>query len=54
MAVGTDTELAATTITRLNAAGIRIDDFRLERPSLDDVFLTLTGHTGPAEEATTS
>ena len=54
VAVGTDTELAATAITRLNAAGIHIDDFRLERPSLDDVFLTLTGHTGPAEEAPTA
>ena len=54
VAVGTDTELAAAAITGLNAAGIHIDDFRLERPSLDDVFLTLTGHTAPAEEAPTS
>jgi daunorubicin resistance ABC transporter ATP-binding subunit len=54
VAVGTDTELAATAITRLNAAGIHIDDFRLERPSLDDVFLSLTGGTGSAEEAPTS
>ncbi len=42
--VGSDTELAARVITRLNAEGVHIDDFRLERPSLDDVFLTLTGH----------
>ena len=54
VAVGTDTELAATAITRLNAAGIHIDDFRLERPSLDDVFLTLTGHSAPTEETPTS
>jgi daunorubicin resistance ABC transporter ATP-binding subunit len=44
--VGTDTELAASAITRLGQAGVHIDDFRLERPSLDDVFLTLTGHAG--------
>ncbi len=54
VAVGTDTELAATAITRLNAAGIHIDDFRLERPSLDDVFLSLTGRPGQPEEAPTS
>jgi daunorubicin resistance ABC transporter ATP-binding subunit len=45
--IGTDTELAATTITRLGEAGISLDDFRLERPSLDDVFLTLTGGDAP-------
>ena len=28
----------------LDAAGIRIDDVGLRRPTLDDVFLTLTGH----------
>src|SRR5436190_6420401 len=28
----------------LDAAGIRIDDIGLRRPTLDDVFLTLTGH----------
>jgi len=47
VAVGTDTELAAAVITRLSAAGVHIDDFRLERPSLDDVFLNITGHTTP-------
>jgi len=34
---------------RLVRAGIDIDDIGLRRPSLDDVFLTLTGHT--AEDA---
>ncbi|MGH3445281.1 MAG: ATP-binding cassette domain-containing protein, partial [Nocardioidaceae bacterium] len=33
----------------LDTAGIGIDDVGLRRPTLDDVFLTLTGHT--AEEA---
>jgi ABC-2 type transport system ATP-binding protein len=33
----------------LDAAGLRLDDLALRRPTLDDVFLTLTGHA--AEEA---
>ncbi|MSO36664.1 MAG: ATP-binding cassette domain-containing protein [Acidimicrobiia bacterium] len=33
-----------TAIRTLDAAGIRIDDLSLRRPSLDDVFLHLTGH----------
>lgn len=32
-------------VRKLDAAGLAIDDFRLRRPSLDDVFLTLTGRT---------
>lgn len=48
--VGTDTALATAVITRVDQAGIHLDDFRLERPSLDDVFLTLTGHSGADEE----
>ena len=28
----------------LRDAGITVDDIGLSRPSLDDVFLTLTGH----------
>ena len=35
----------------LEAAGIRLHDAGIRRPTLDDVFLTLTGHR--AEEATT-
>ena len=30
---------------RLAAAGIAVDDIAIRRPSLDDVFLSLTGHT---------
>lgn len=32
-------------IRELDASGIKINDIILRRPSLDDVFLTLTGHT---------
>jgi ABC-2 type transport system ATP-binding protein len=35
-------------VQRLGAAGVRIDDIGLRRPTLDDVFLALTGHA--AEE----
>jgi ABC-2 type transport system ATP-binding protein len=34
----------------LDAAGIRIDDIGLRRPTLDDVFLSLTGHGAEATE----
>ncbi len=37
---------------RLDEAGIELDDVGLQRPSLDDVFLSLTGHR--AEEPTTT
>ncbi|MBB5912961.1 ABC-2 type transport system ATP-binding protein [Nocardia transvalensis] len=40
----------ATTLTealrRLDAAGIELADIALRRPSLDDVFLSITGHAG--------
>ena len=46
-------------ITRIAAlfdgSGIEIDDLGLQRPSLDDVFLNLTGHraeeAGPSEDS---
>jgi ABC-type uncharacterized transport system ATPase subunit len=41
--VGQDTAMAARAIAALTTDGIAIEDFHLERPSLDDVFLTLTG-----------
>jgi ABC-2 type transport system ATP-binding protein len=37
-------------VIRLNEAGIGIDDVAMRRPSLDDVFLTLTGHTAETED----
>jgi ABC-2 type transport system ATP-binding protein len=38
----------AEAVRRLDAASVRIDDLATRRPTLDDVFLTLTGHA--AEE----
>ena len=35
----------------LDEAGIVIDDIGLRRPTLDDVFLTLTGHGAELDEA---
>ena len=37
-------------IRTLDAAAIRIADIGLRRPTLDDVFLTLTGHEAVVEE----
>ena len=31
-------------LSLLDAAGIRVDDVGLRRPTLDNIFLTLTGH----------
>jgi ABC-2 type transport system ATP-binding protein len=39
----------AEAVRRLDQAGVGIDDVALHRPTLDDVFLALTGHS--AEEA---
>jgi ABC-2 type transport system ATP-binding protein len=38
-------------VRELDEAAIRIDDIGLRRPTLDDVFLALTGHAAeePAE-----
>nr|WP_325052087.1 ATP-binding cassette domain-containing protein [Nocardia stercoris] len=36
----------AEALRRLDTAGIELADIALRRPSLDDVFLSLTGHTG--------
>jgi ABC-2 type transport system ATP-binding protein len=38
-------------LRRLDAERIGIDDIGLRRPTLDDVFLSLTGHTAEAAEA---
>jgi ABC-2 type transport system ATP-binding protein len=39
----------AEAVRRLNQAGVGIDDVAMRRPTLDDVFLTLTGHVLEAE-----
>jgi ABC-2 type transport system ATP-binding protein len=38
----------AEAVRRLDTAGVGIDDIALRRPTLDDVFISLTGHA--AEE----
>jgi ABC-2 type transport system ATP-binding protein len=45
-------KLLAEIIRELDLRGIEIDDIGLRRPTLDDVFLSLTGHV--AEEKTDS
>jgi ABC-2 type transport system ATP-binding protein len=39
----------AAAVQRLNDAGVGIDDISMRRPTLDDVFLTLTGHAAEAD-----
>jgi ABC-2 type transport system ATP-binding protein len=36
--------LLAAVVRDLDAAGVQVDELGLHRPTLDDVFLTLTGH----------
>jgi ABC-2 type transport system ATP-binding protein len=43
-----DPDRAALAVAELSRAGVRIADFSLGQPSLDEVFLALTGH--PAED----
>jgi len=40
----------ADAVRRLDEAGIAIDDISVSTPTLDDVFLTLTGHAAEQEE----
>jgi ABC-2 type transport system ATP-binding protein len=46
-----DAQRAAETVARLSRSGVGIADFSLGQPSLDEVFLALTGH--PAEDPVT-
>jgi ABC-2 type transport system ATP-binding protein len=48
----TDPERVANTLTRLSQAGIAVTDFSLGQPSLDEVFLALTGQ--PVEDETST
>ncbi|WP_112469236.1 ATP-binding cassette domain-containing protein [Streptomyces triticisoli] len=43
-------KLLAEIIRELDARGIEIDDIGLRRPTLDDVFLSLTGHVAEATD----
>jgi ABC-2 type transport system ATP-binding protein len=40
----------AEAVLRLHAADVAIDDIALRRPTLDDVFIALTGHAAEEEE----
>jgi len=46
-----DLEVLARVATALHQAGIEVDDLGLHRPTLDDVFLQLTGHAAQPDEA---
>jgi len=37
-------------VERLKAVGVGVDDLGLRRPTLDDVFLTLTGHAAESDD----
>jgi ABC-2 type transport system ATP-binding protein len=47
------TRQLAVLVREFDAASIEITDLQLHRPSLDDVFLTLTGRQAAEEEKTT-
>jgi ABC-2 type transport system ATP-binding protein len=45
-----DADRGAVAVAELTRAGVRIADFSLGQPSLDEVFLALTGHTAEPSE----
>jgi ABC-2 type transport system ATP-binding protein len=45
-----DGDRAAQAMAELSRAGVRVANFSLGQPSLDEVFLALTGHPAEAEE----
>lgn len=44
-------KLLAEVIRDLDARGVEIDDIGLRRPTLDDVFISLTGHAAEQEKS---
>jgi ABC-2 type transport system ATP-binding protein len=50
--VRTHTGMIAEAVRRLDGAGVGIDDISLHRPTLDDVFISLTGHAAAVEPST--
>lgn len=42
--------LLAAVIRDLDAAGVQLDDLGLHRPTLDDVFLSLTGRAAEGSD----
>jgi ABC-2 type transport system ATP-binding protein len=51
--VGTGTASLVEGLRHLDGAGIAVSDVGLRRPTLDDVFLTLTGHMAEDDETNT-
>jgi ABC-2 type transport system ATP-binding protein len=51
-APGADADLAAEAVAELSRSGIGIATFALGQPTLDEVFLALTGHPAEQDEAT--
>ena len=48
-----DPELVSRALAELTRSGVAVSDFALGQPSLDEVFLALTGRPADEEEATT-
>src|SRR6266487_3852474 len=46
-----DAGLPPAILQRLTTAGVRVAELSLRKPSLDEVFFTLTGHRASAEDA---
>jgi ABC-2 type transport system ATP-binding protein len=44
------TGLIVEAVRRLDEAGVAVEDLGLRRPTLDDVFLSLTGHAAEEED----
>jgi len=51
--VANGSRLLAGAVRDLDAAGVQVDDLALRRPTLDDVFLALTGHEAEQPSTTT-
>jgi ABC-2 type transport system ATP-binding protein len=47
--VRTHSGMIAEAVRRLDAGGVGIDDISVHRPTLDDVFISLTGHAAAVE-----
>jgi ABC-2 type transport system ATP-binding protein len=54
MPVTNGSRILAEAVRDLDAAGLTLDDLALRRPTLDDVFLTLTGHEAEEQPANES
>jgi ABC-2 type transport system ATP-binding protein len=50
LSVGRRNGLIVDAVRRLDEAGVEVDDITLRRPTLDDVFLALTGHVAEAAD----